>query len=440
MSLLAFITAGVALLPLIILSAFFSSAEPAFFALNAVQVQRMKNRNPAQGAWIAEQISRPTRLLSTLLIGNTLVNIAISSLGYAVIDAIPGIGHYSPVVAVPVMTLLLLIFGEVAPKRYAITHAERLTTLFVPMLRFWMTALNPLALFLAAVTRHAERSLQPERKSLSDEELLTAVELGAETGVLDEEERSMVDGIMRLSEMTASDVMIPRVDIEGLDLEDSPADHLATARRTHYHYLPVYRGTPDAIEGLLDVPRYLLDPEHNLRQATFAALFVPETIALDDLLITLQRNHLHIACVLDEFGGTAGLISRGDILETITGEILLGSEQESPEIQTLDENRWLIDGSTSLDEINHELDLELDAEGVDRIGGWVTAQAGRFLHAGEAVEAQGCRVQVRRLRKLRIEQVILERLANPTADQHRVDESFDAADDDSAPDSAEEPA
>ena len=250
----------------------------------------------------------------------------------------------------------------------------------------------------------------------------------------------MVDGIMRLSEMTASDVMIPRVDIEGLDLEDSPADHLATARRTHYHYLPVYRGTPDAIEGLLDVPRYLLDPEHNLRQATFAALFVPETIALDDLLITLQRNHLHIACVLDEFGGTAGLISRGDILETITGEILLGSEQESPEIQTLDENRWLIDGSTSLDEINHELDLELDAEGVDRIGGWVTAQAGRFLHAGEAVEAQGCRVQIRRLRKLRIEQVILERLVNPTADQHRVDESFDAADDDSAPDSAEEPA
>ncbi len=440
MSLLAFITAGVALLPLILLSAFFSSAEPAFFALNAVQVQRMKTRNPAQGAWIAEQISRPTRLLSTLLIGNTLVNIAISSLGYAVIDAIPGIGHYSPVVAVPVMTLLLLIFGEVAPKRYAITHAERLTTLFVPMLRFWMTALNPLALFLAAVTRHAERSLQPERKSLSDEELLTAVELGAETGVLDEEERSMVDGIMRLSEMTASDVMIPRVDIEGLDLEDTPTEHLATARRTHYHYLPVYRETPDAIEGFLDVPRYLLDPEHNLRQATFAALFVPETIDLDDLLITLQRNHLHIACVLDEFGGTAGLISRGDILETITGEILLGSEQEAPEIQTLDENRWLIDGSTSLDEINHELDLELDAEGVDRIGGWVTAQAGRFLHAGEAVEAQGCRVQIRRLRKLRIEQVILERLVNPTADQHRVDESFDAADDDSAPDSAEEPA
>ena len=270
---------------------------------------------------------------------------------------------------------------------------------------------------MTTLTKRIEHTLKPERKSLSDEELLTAVELGAETGVLDEEERSMVDGIMRLSEMSASDVMIPRVDIEGLDLDDPPEEHLETARRTQYHYLPVYRETPDAIEGFLDVPRYLLDPQHNLRRATMAALFVPETVTLDDLLITLQRNQLHIACVLDEYGGTAGLISRGDILETITGEILLANEQETPEIQPLGENRWLIDGSTSLDEINHELDLDLDAEGVDRIAGWVTAQAGRFLRAGEAVEAQGCRVQVRRLRKLRIEQVILERLPHPTPDQ-----------------------
>ena len=418
MNALAIIVEGAFLLLLLALSAFFSSAETAFFSLNALQVQRIKDRHPRHAPWIGAQIRQPARLLSTLLIGNTLVNIAISSLGYAIIDAIPVVSRYSALIAIPLMTIILLIFGEVAPKRYAIAHAERLVQLYSPAIRFWMVVLRPLGLFLAALTTRVERSLKPEPRSLTDEELLTAVELGAETGVLDEEERSMVDGIMRLSEMTASDVMTPRVDIEGLDLEDTPAEHLEAARRTHYHYLPVYRETPDAIEGFLDVPRYLLDPEHNLRQATFAALFVPETIALDDLLITLQRNHLHIACVLDEFGGTAGLISRGDILETITGEILLGSEQEAPEIQPLAENRWLIDGSTSLDEINHELDIDLDAEGVDRIGGWVTAQARRFLRAGEAVEAQGCRVQVRRLRKLRIEQVILERLPRPTPDQY----------------------
>ena len=408
---------GIILLLLLSMSAFFSGSETAFFSLNAMQLQRVKSRYPRHAAWISLQIRNPSRLLSTLLIGNTLVNIAVSNIGYSLIDAIPGIGHYSAVISIVVVTIVLLIFGEVAPKRYAIVHAERLLPIFTPIVRFWMVVLRPLEILMTTLTKRIEHTLKPERKSLSDEELLTAVELGAETGVLDEEERSMVDGIMRLSEMSASDVMIPRVDIEGLDLDDPPEEHLETARRTQYHYLPVYRETPDAIEGFLDVPRYLLDPQHNLRRATMAALFVPETVTLDDLLITLQRNQLHIACVLDEYGGTAGLISRGDILETITGEILLANEQETPEIQPLGENRWLIDGSTSLDEINHELDLDLDAEGVDRIAGWVTAQAGRFLRAGEAVEAQGCRVQVRRLRKLRIEQVILERLPHPTPDQ-----------------------
>jgi CBS domain containing-hemolysin-like protein len=423
MTTLVIIAQGASLLLLLSLSAFFSSAETAVFSLNAVQVQRLKDRHSKRGLWIAAQLSQPARILSTLLIGNTLVNVAISSLGYAMIDEIPAVGKYSAAVAIPVMTVLLLIFGEVAPKRYAIAHAERLTALYTALLQFWMHLLSPLGLFLSAISNHVRQSLKPERKSLSDEELLTAVELGAETGVLDEEERSMVDGIMRLSEMTASDVMTPRVDIEGLDVEGSPDEHLQTARNAHHYYLPVFRGTPDAIEGFLDVPRFLLDAEHNLRKATFAALFVPETIALDDLLITLQRSHLHIACVLDEFGGTAGLIGRGDILETVTGEILLGTEQEAPEIQKLDANRWMIDGSTSLDEINHEIDVDLEADGVDRIGGWVTAQAGRFLRAGEAVEAQGCRVQVRRLRKLRIEQVILERLPRPTADQIGDEES-----------------
>ena len=422
MTALSLFLTGSFLLLLFLLSAFFSSAETAFFSLNAIQVQRLKGYNRQRGAWIAAQLNQPARLLSTLLIGNTLCNITISGLGYLLIAAIPGLNRYSAAISIPVVTILLLVFGEVAPKRYAIANAERLVARFTPLLRFWMVALRPLSLLLGLLSRGARQSFRPERRSLSDEELLTAVSLGAESGALDEEERSMVDGIMRLSEMSASDVMIPRVDIDAIDLEDSHAEHLALAQRVTHHYLPVYRGTPDAIEGFLDVPRFLLDPEHNLRRATAAALFVPETVTLDDLLITLQRNRLHIACVLDEYGGTAGLISRGDILEMITGEIQLDTESEPPEIEALAANRWLIDGNTSLDEINHELDLELEADGADRIAGWVTAMAGRFLRAGEAVEAQGCRVQVRRLRKLRIEQVILERLDQPTADQFAEDD------------------
>jgi putative hemolysin len=301
----------------------------------------------------------------------------------------------------------------VAPKRVAIAHAERLAPIFAVLLGFWIRALAPLCLLLDGLARWLRPSLRPERKTLSDEELRTAVELSAEQGALDEEERTMVDGILRLSEMQVSDVMTPRVDMVGIDLDDPPAAHLALARRTRHRYLPVYRGSPDAIEGMLDVTRFLLEPAHDARHVTTPALFVPETATLDDMLITLQRSDRHIACVLDEYGGTAGLISRGDILGHITGELHQGPAAETPALTPAGEDRWLIDGNTSLDEINHALDLELEAEGADRIAGWVSAQAGRFPRAGEIIEAQGCRVLVRRMRKLRIEQVMLELLRRP---------------------------
>ncbi len=414
-----------ALLGLTLLSAFFSSAETAFFSLSALRVQRLRSRNPKLGHWIAEQIGAPSHLLSTLLIGNTLVNIAISSLGYTLIRTITGHATLSAVITIPTITIILLIFGEIAPKRYAIVNAERLIVNFAPMLRLWITVMRPLSILMELITRLAKRSLRPERKTLTYEELLTAVEISAESGLLDEEERSMVDGIIRLSEMDAGDILTPRVDIEGLDLEDPFDEILAKVRQTTHTYLPLYRDTPDAIEGFLDVPRFLLDPKLNLRRATFPALFVPETVDLDDLLITLQRNRRHIACVLDEFGGTAGIVTRSDILEIITGELLDHSDPPELEIEEIDANRWLIDGSTSLDEINHDLDLELEADGADRIAGWATEMAGRFLRAGEAIEAQGCRVQIRRVKKLRIEQVILEKLAQPTSDQLTEDEDDD---------------
>ncbi len=413
MSALALLAMGLLLLVLLVLSAFFSMAESAIFSLNAVQVQRLRERSPKGGPLVTELLQTPTRLLSTVLVGNTLTNVASASVGYAIVERL--LPTYSTVVAIPVMTLLLLILGEVAPKRLALAYAERLAIPCAANLVVWGKVLAPFRAMLEALTHGLRALLRPERRTLSDAELLTAVELGAEMGILDEEERSMVDGIMRLSEMQAREVMTPRVDLIGINLDDPPDRHLALARSMHFHFLPVYRQTPDAIEGFLDVPRFLLDPAHDLRRATQAALFVPETVALDDLLITLQRSGRPVACVLDEYGGTAGLVTRGDILELITGEILHGAENARPTMEAVDATHWLIDGNTSLDDINHSLDLELEADGAERMAGWVLAHAGRFLRPGEAVEAQDCRVEVRRVRKHRIEQVQLE-LLRPATD------------------------
>jgi len=402
---------GVLLLVLIVLSAFFSASETVLFSLSPIQVQRIRDRNPVAGGRLEALLGDPALILSTLLVGNTLVNFAIASLGYTVIKVLSP--TWGEAIAIPLMTLTLLLFGEVTPKRIAISNAEKLAPGCSRLLMFWLWLLRPFNVVLNAGSRIFKKSLQRERRALSNDELRTVVEVSEEQGVLDSEEASMVEGIMRLSELKASDEMTPRVDIVGLDLDTPVAQQLGVARQMRFRHLPVYVRTPDAIEGFVDVVPFLLDPAHDARKAISPALFVPESVALDDLLVTFQRSGKHIACVLDEYGGTAGLITRGDILELIAAPVPRGGASNRPAIQKIGRDVWLVEGTVSLEDVNLELDLALEADAADRIAGWVTFHAGRLLTPGQSVEAQGCRATVRRMRKRRIDAVQLEILARP---------------------------
>lgn len=406
---------GLVLLLLFALAAFFSGSETVLFALTPIQAQRIRDRHPRAGTRVQRLLSQPERVLSTILIGNTLVNVAIASIGFIVVHALAP--AHSTAIAIPATTALLLLIGDVIPKRLAIAHAERLAPACSALLLFWGRLFAPLGRLLEFCPRVFRRFLRPERKTLTDDELLTMLQVGAEQGVLDAEERSMLDGIMRLSELMASDVMTPRVDLIGVDLDDPAERQLAAARQARLRQLPVYRRTPDAIEGFLDVARYLLDPAHDVRRATLPAIFVPENATLDDLLVTFQRGGREIACVLDEYGGTAGVITRGDVLEFVVKGVEHESLPRKTAIEPLGAGAWLIDGTTSLDAVNHTLGAGLEAEGADRVAGWVAFHAGRLLKAGESVEAQGFRATVRRLRKHRIDQVQFERLASDPTDE-----------------------
>jgi putative hemolysin len=211
--------------------------------------------------------------------------------------------------------------------------------------------------------------------------------------------------------MQASDVMTPRVDLVGIDLGDPPDAQDRIARSVQFRYLPVYREDLDHPEGFLDVPQFLLSKKRSVKAAMLPAFFVPETAPLDTLLATFQRENKRVAFVADEYGGTAGLITRGDILEEIAVDVEseYGGEQPA-EIEPIGKNAWLIDGTLSLEDVNYELSLALEAEGADRIAGWVTARAKRIPRTGEVVEAQGCRVTVKLVRRRRVAQVLLEKL------------------------------
>lgn len=405
---------SIILLLLFALSAFFSGCETVLFSLSPIQVQRIRNRHAAAGRRLEALLADPALILSTLLVGNSLVNFAIASLGYVLIESL--IPRWGEAVAIPFMTVSLLLVGEVTPKRIAIIHAERLAPVCSKLLLFWLWLLRPFNVVLTSGSRIFKKSLRRERRALSNDELLTVVEVGEEQGVIDQEEASMVDGILRLSELKASDEMTPRVDMIGIDLDTPVEKQVATARGAGHRYLPVYVRTPDAIEGFLDTVQFLLDPAHDARKATRQALFVPENVSLDDLLVTFQRSGRHIACVLDEYGGTAGLITRGDILELITDPVTPAAEEDGSPIRRVAPDVWLMEGTVSLEEVNHELDLNLEADDADRIAGWVTFHAGRLLQAGQSVLAQGCRVTVRRMRKRRIDAVQLEVLERPEED------------------------
>jgi len=402
---------GGLLLALLALSAFFSSSETSLFSLDPLDIERLRERHPHVAARLDRLLADPTALLSAILIGNTFTNVTSAGLGFAIVQ---GLGFArAEAVAIVAMTGLLLIVGEITPKRYAMRYAVTVASLYAAPLTLMVRLLHPVQRLLEAITGALTRSPGGRRKAITEDEFLTVVEVGEEEGVLDEEERTMVDGIVGLEDSQASDIMTPRVDLEGIDLTDPPAEQEHRVRGVRFRYMPVYRETIDNIEGFLDVPRFLLAGGHDLKSFIIPSFAVPENAPLDTLLATFLREDRRIAVVVDEFGGTAGIITRGDILEEIAEDVDNEFGDQQLTIQQIGPNRWLVNGTVSLEDINYELDTELEAEGADRISGWIMAQTERIPHAGEAVEAQGCRATVQRLRKHRITLVLLEKLAPP---------------------------
>ncbi len=399
----------------LVLSAFFSSAETALFFLNPIQVHRLRARTPVAADRITGLLAYPQQTLSTILIGNIMVNVAASGVGYIICDQLfPGRGEQ---VAIPAMFALLLIFGEVAPKRLAMRHPEYLAIRYAAALALAVRLATPLHRILARLTRPFDKYIPPRRSALTEDEFRSVVEVSSEEGILTEEEFNMVEGIIRLETIEASDVMTPRVDMVGIDLNDPPEKNHALIARTRFRYLAAFRDTPDHIEGFVAVKKYLLlsDPP-DLAAAMVPPFFVPETAPLDTLLAQFQKEKRVVAIVTDEYGGTAGLITRGDILDEIVDSAADEFEAQERMIRPMGENRWLIKGEVSLEEVNYELDLKLADENVDRIAGWLVAQAEHIPLAGETVMAQGCRVTAQRVRRNRVTWVVLEKTAPPAGD------------------------
>jgi putative hemolysin len=400
----AIFIAIVGLVLLLCLSAFFSGSESALFSLDPLQVRRIGEKKPKAGRRIERMLSSPSQLLSGILIGNTLVNVAASSFGHSLVEhAIP---HYGIFIAVPLMTLLLLVFGEVTPKRVALHMPDRIAVIFAMPVQLITWVMKPLSGVFGGIDRLLHRGAGST--ALTEDEFRVALVEGESGGLLKPEERSIMEGIIHLESLSAADIMTPRVDLVGID-PDLPSQHIREiARKARFKFLPVYKESIDHIQGFLDVRRFLLDQQADADDHIIAAPYIPETLPLDKLLVLFRKKQVRVVCVLDEFGGTAGIVTQGDVTEEVVADSDLDIRETNTGMKLLDKSRWLVGGETSIRDLNDDLGLGIEPGNFTRVSGWLLDELDRIPRRGDVVETERCRVIVRSVKQRRILSVVLE--------------------------------
>lgn len=401
---------GVAFVLLLLASGFFSSAETALFSLDPHEINSIGEKKPVHSLRLRRLLDQPTRLLSTILIGNTIVNVELWIVGAVFLGKV---GVASETLQVGILTLLTVIFGEYGPKRLAIVNHTRMACAYARPLLILERILTLPRKLLESATSRFSHSFRPSGHILTRAEYDTLMEAGGESGTLDDHEHKMVRAILSLERQSAADVMTPRVDLEGVDLAETKPDFVSAARKCGVRHLVLYREQLDRIEGLLDVRSFLLDPARDLKAATLKPFYVPEFCTLDKLLTQMLTNRIRVAVVVDEYGGTAGLITRGDILEELTGE-MDPDDNDSLVCEHLTETAWLLDGQTHLLDVERLTGLHLEAETADRLAGWFVEQAEHIPVHNEIITGPGYRAMARQVRQHRIVLVLLERTSPPS--------------------------
>ncbi len=364
-------------------SGFFSSSETALFSLDPHEVNRLGEKDPLSAERLRRLLEQPTRLLSTILVGNTIVNVNLWIVGAMLLTRL-GLSHEWGQVGI--LTILTLLFGEFGPKRLALVIRDRLVVIYAPILLFFVKVLKWPRGLLEAITNRFSAFFRPSGHVLSKAEYATLMEATGESGSLDDHEHKMVQAILSLERQKVSDVMTPRVDLEGVDTSDPGVEILPLAKSCKVRHLVLFDEQLDNIVGLLDVRAYLLDPEHSVERATLDPFYVPELCPLDSLLTQMVTLNRRVAVVVDEFGGTSGLITRGDILEELTGEMHVEEDQRLV-CEELTPTTWLLDGRIHLLDVERVTGLRLESETADRLSGWFIEQLERLprpLASGDA--------------------------------------------------------
>jgi len=398
-------------------SAFFSAIETALFSISGFQVRRWREREPAVAEQFAKLMVNPRRVLSVILFTDTLINIPLIVLALVFIDTIP--------MPVPNWLKSLAIFGfivfvcDLLPKVLALANPFRFSKGAIQILGVLMPIAEPLSRSLQEFAERTADLVAKEpaipRDRLNEEELVTLVELSAEEGQLSPDEREMIQEIIKLGDKTAKDCMTPRVDAFTIPDTLSNEEVIVLVRIKRHGRVPVYGDSPDEILGVLDVKRFLLDHDEHYTENLEAPSFVPETMRALDLLRAFLTHTQRLAIVLDEFGGTEGVVTFNDIVEEVIGEAVPRGD-EVLYIEEISKGKWLASGSARLDDLGELTGVDLKREGIDTIGGLIFNQLGYLPKPGTTVDIPPLHLEIRQSSRKRVLEVAIERIPASQAD------------------------
>ncbi|MEE6210205.1 hemolysin family protein [Salarchaeum sp. III] len=416
---------AVAIVILMALSAFFSSSEIALFSIARHRIDALREEGVPGAEAVASLKEDPHRLLVTILVGNNLVNIAMSSLATALVGMYVTNSAVAVLVSTFGVTALVLLFGESGPKSYAVENTESWSLRVAPFLKLSERVLYPLVVLFDYLTRVVNRvtggRAAIETSYVSRDEIQQMIKTGEREGVIEEEEREMLQRIFRFNNTIAKEVMTPRLDVDAVP-KDAPIDEaIQTCVQSGHERLPIYEGSLDNVIGVValrDLVRehvYGEGDEVSLSDLLEPTLHVPESKNVDELLQEMQDERVGMVVVLDEFGTTEGLITTEDLIEEIVGEILEG-EEEKP-VTFVDDDSVVVHGEVNIDEVNDALDIDLpEGEEFETIAGFIFNRAGRLVEEGETFEYDGVELRAETVENTRIMKARVSRVEEPVED------------------------
>ena len=401
-----------ALILLICLSAFFSSAETSMTTVNKIRIQSLAEQGDKRAKILLTVIEDSGKLLSTILIGNNIVNISASSLATALTMRL--FGNAAVSISTGILTLLVLIFGEITPKTMASLYSEKMALSYARIIHLLMFLLTPVIFLINKLAKGVLTLLRVDDSvkgnTITEHELRTLVNVGHEEGVIEKEERQMIYNVFDFGDSQAQDVMVPRIDVSFADVNSSYEDLIGLFREEKHTRFPVYEETTDNIIGIVNVKDLLLTDQKDftLRKILRDTYFTYEYKKTSELLMEMKENSVSFAVVLDEYGATSGIITLEDLVEEIVGDIHdeYDIEEEDDLTEIIPGKEYLALGSARLDDLDEVLHLNIESDDYDSIGGYIIEQLDRFPEKGESVTTQsGIRLVVDKIERNRIESV-----------------------------------